>query len=151
MRKSTHATRLASQVPWLDNVLKNVKSLASPQSFSKRLSNRLPKVLCLATLCSTLLMVGCASDGGSGPSASRSGGVSKIQACRSGDQAVASPSQCLKDEAACYQIANGGWCTGARGNTCPTGSQAVPAGGTCPTSTRCFAISESLNCAIITQ
>ncbi len=68
--------------------------------------------------------------------------------CRAGDQQVASQSACLMDDAACYQLADGNWCTGPRGASCPAGSTAVAAGGECPAGSRCFMFSESLQCAI---
>lgn len=73
---------------------------------------------------------------------------SKVQACRSGDQLVSSASQCLQDGAACYELSNGNFCTGERGNSCPTGSSKIPAGAACPPGTRCIAYGEGLNCAI---
>lgn len=73
---------------------------------------------------------------------------SKVQACRSGDQLVDSPRQCLQDGAACYELANGKFCTGERGNVCPTGSVEIPAGTACPRGTRCIQYGENLSCAI---
>lgn len=72
----------------------------------------------------------------------------RISQCKTGDQQVASEASCLQDDAACYALANGDWCTGERGGTCPTGSAAVAAGSTCPPGARCFEFSESLTCAI---
>ena len=37
--------------------------------------------------------------------------------CLSGDFAIASSSLCLMDDAACYQLDNGQWCTGPRAGT----------------------------------
>jgi len=34
--------------------------------------------------------------------------------CDAGDSAIASSSICLQDDAACYQLADGSWCTGGR-------------------------------------
>jgi len=34
--------------------------------------------------------------------------------CDAGDEAIASSSSCLQDDAACYQLADGSWCTGGR-------------------------------------
>jgi len=72
----------------------------------------------------------------------------KIRICRAGDTEVDSAASCLQDDAACYQMANGKWCTGPRGNTCPAGSTELPAGSSCPSGMRCFQIGESKNCGI---
>lgn len=101
-------------------------------------------------LVSTFLIYGCASSGtGNGGFANAEVSQSaRITVCRTGDREVAGASQCLADDAACYQIANGNYCTGPRGNVCPTGSVAVPNGTPCPEGVRCFKPSESLYCAI---
>ncbi len=91
------------------------------------------------------LLGSCASSGTSAPAANAS---ERILACKSTDIQVASEGQCLQDDAACYQISSGQWCTGERGNVCPAGSQALTAGVTCPTGARCFRFSESLECVI---
>jgi len=72
----------------------------------------------------------------------------KILACKATDRQISSSSQCLQDDAACYQISNGQWCTGERGNVCPSGSTPIAAGTTCPDGARCFRFSESLECKI---
>ncbi len=96
----------------------------------------------------TLGIASCAtSDGGYGSASTRAAG-SKIVACKSGDTQVSSSTQCLQDSAACYELANGGWCTGERGNTCPAGSVQIPDGGQCPNGTRCIEFGEGLQCAI---
>lgn len=66
-------------------------------------------------------------------------------ACQEGDQMVASESQCLQDDAACYPLNNGKWCTGSRAAKCPKGSEPAPAGA-CPSGAVCFGQSESLRC-----
>lgn len=99
----------------------------------------------LAAFFTAMLLSACANDGGSGPSDYT---PRTVTACRSGDQVVASASQCLQDGAACYALTNGSWCTGERGNTCPAGSVAIPEGSTCPRGTRCFDVGESLTCGI---
>jgi len=81
------------------------------------------------------------------PDASGAGGK-RAASCKSGDQAVASASQCLQDDAACYALADGSYCTGIRGTTCPAGSTPMPAGSPCPQGMRCFAVSESLTCSV---
>lgn len=69
-------------------------------------------------------------------------------ACLSGDQLIASESMCMHDDAACYPIADGNWCTGPRVASCPMGSNPLPAELPCPEKARCFAQSESLQCVI---
>lgn len=95
-----------------------------------------------------LSIAGCAtSDGGYNTGSTRAAN-SKVTVCKSGDTQVSSSTQCLQDSAACYELANGKWCTGERGNTCPAGSVKIPDGGQCPNGTRCIAFGEGLQCAI---
>jgi len=96
--------------------------------------------------CAMSLLAGCASDGAGGRL--QPGGADTVRAenCKSGDERIADSNACLMDDAACYQLANGGWCTGPRGNTCPTGSSALAAGQPCPPGAVCFRMSESLEC-----
>jgi len=101
-----------------------------------------------------LTIVGCAtgsSGDGRGGIPGSSGANAKIEACRAGDTAVSGPNQCLQDGAACYQTRSGNWCTGERGNTCPTGSVQIPIGTACPNGMRCFEAGESLYCGISYQ
>ena len=77
-----------------------------------------------AALLLALALGGCGADGASRPDA-----AGRIQACKAGDQRVPSESACLQDDAACYALANGDWCTGERGNTCPAGSEALARAG----------------------
>lgn len=94
------------------------------------------------------LLAGCAT-GGPNPNNQGDGSLAgRIKSCRSGDTPVSSSSACLADDAACYQIAGGGWCTGTRGEQCPTGSTELAAGAPCPPGARCFSHSESKTCAI---
>lgn len=92
----------------------------------------------------------CAStgDGDSTSSGTRGGGFSSVQACKASDLAIKTSASCLSGDAACYQIADGSWCTGERGSLCPTGSTALTAGQTCPRGSRCFSISNELSCVI---
>jgi len=104
-------------------------------------------------LISSLLLGGCASSGDSEiPSNANervpTSGSGRVAMCRATDTRVESSSQCLQDDAACYQTFDGGWCTGDRTAQCPAGSQALAAGATCPTGKRCFQYSESLECFI---
>lgn len=105
------------------------------------------KGLLVATL---LLLSACAaSDAGDSQGGTFNANTAeRIPACKSTDQLIASSQQCLQDDAACYQISSGQWCTGERGSSCPTGSSAIPADATCPSGSRCFQLSESLHCQI---
>ncbi len=98
------------------------------------------------------LLSACASSGGSlnnaGIGQGSSGNSSRVSACKSTDTLVDDSSQCLQDDAACYELSNGKWCTGERGNVCPAGSAALPAGQACPPGHRCFRVGESLECTI---
>jgi len=117
-----------------------------PNSFSfSTLRRCYVSALALAAIL-TLAACGTTDTGGSTP---RAGG--KALVCKSGDEMVSSSQQCLQDDAACYQISNGKWCTGERGNTCPAGSVAIAAGTVCPRGARCINYGESLTCAIQTR
>lgn len=59
-----------------------------------------------ASVLMTLALVGCDSFQ---PTVSNDGAN-----CQPGDTAVASSQMCLMDDAACYQLDNGQWCTGPR-------------------------------------
>jgi len=94
-----------------------------------------------------ILCAGCAS--GTDPYRTGDSSLSgKIKSCRAGDTPIAGADLCLQDDAACYQIANGSWCTGERGNQCPTGSSEIAANAPCPRGARCFDVGESKRCAI---
>jgi len=99
----------------------------------------------LLALCA--LVVSCAS--GPNPNRQRDASLSgQVKECRSGDAAITSASQCIADDAACYQLADASWCTGARNEQCPAGSTELPGGAPCPPGARCFAHSESRRCSI---
>ena len=85
------------------------------------------------------------------PAGTGTDGAGRIASCKREDTQVAAEAQCLQDDAACYQIADGAWCTGPRGNTCPAGSSAIAAGTACPPGMRCFDAGESLTCGISFQ
>jgi len=104
----------------------------------------------LAGITLMIAMSGCASPGGSQgiEPINQGSGSSRVSQCKSTDQRISSSSQCLQDDAACYQLSNGDWCTGERGNICPAGSIAVPDGAACPIGKRCFNVGESLRCTI---
>lgn len=101
-------------------------------------------------LSSVWVLSGCNATTGGGVSEASENAVRAIEAtaCLSGDHAVANSSLCLMDDAACYPIADGSWCTGPRTSTCPAGSEPLPAELPCPEGARCFAQSESLQCVI---
>lgn len=126
----------------------HLKNNNSPYIAKRHLMSK-PALIILLTLL-TMMLGACASNSGSSlPGRVDAGNpASRILACKSTDRQVASQDQCLLDDAACYQIANGGWCTGERGNVCPAGSQALPAGTACPAGSRCIRFSESLECVI---
>jgi len=94
------------------------------------------------------LIGGCASGDGTGQGAPGTGTSRAVKQCKTGDTQVADEASCLQDDAACYPLASGGYCTGKRGNTCPAGSSPLPADAACAPGMRCFAIGESLTCAI---
>ena len=105
----------------------------------------------LLAVVACLFLSACASSGDSLNKAGLGAGStgSRVSVCKSTDTLVDDSSQCLQDDAACYELSNGKWCTGERGNTCPAGSVAVPAGQACPLGSRCFHVGESLECTII--
>ena len=100
----------------------------------------------LAAALALAVVGGCANGTGPGPVPGAPEG--RILQCKAGDTRVASEGDCLQDDAACYALAGGGFCTGERGNTCPAGSRELPAGAPCPPGARCFAVGESLSCTI---
>ncbi|MEE9322788.1 MAG: hypothetical protein V3U76_20260 [Granulosicoccus sp.] len=94
----------------------------------------------------TIVLLGaCANSGSTLPNTAPQG---RIQACKSGDTEVASEADCLQDDAACYALDNGRFCTGERGNVCPAGSSPIAAGSACPAGGNCIRISDSLECMI---
>jgi hypothetical protein len=97
---------------------------------------------------SALLISSCASSGNLSASGSAISSGSRITECKTNDTLIQNSSQCMQDDAACYQLSNGQWCTGERGNFCPAGSVAVPEGMACPRGKRCFRVGESLECTI---
>lgn len=103
----------------------------------------------LVVLAAVALLSACASSGGSLNDAGiSSGNGSRVSACKSTDTLIDDSRQCLQDDAACYELSNGKWCTGERGNVCPAGSVALSAGQACPPGRRCFRVGESLECTI---
>ena len=108
---------------------------------------RLVQIVAVATV---LGLTGCGSTSGgsSGFASEESEPTAEATACLAGDQSIANNSMCLQDDAACYPVADGSWCTGPRASSCPLGSDPLPAELPCPEGARCFAQSESLQCMI---
>ena len=102
----------------------------------------------LTSLALLVMLSGC--EGGSDGGRSVVGGGTRAEFCKAGDQPISSPSQCLQDGAACYQLTNNSWCTGERGLACPTGSSQLPVGTACPRGGRCFTAGEGLTCVVNT-
>ncbi|MFK7857052.1 MAG: hypothetical protein AB8B79_23255 [Granulosicoccus sp.] len=106
---------------------------------------------CIAAVATLFVLSSCASsnDGLRNVGSAIGSKSSRVSICKSGDTQIDSASQCLQDDAACYELNTGKWCTGERGNTCPSGSVALSSTEQCPAGKRCFSISESLRCTII--
>ena len=126
-------------------------TLLSFLNINAMLLTRLKTLLTVTVV--TVVLSACASSGSTGSitagaSNGASNGASRISACKAGDTQIQSRNQCLQDDAACYQLSNNQWCTGERGNSCPAGSTALPAGVACPAGKRCFDVAESLRCTI---
>lgn len=102
----------------------------------------------LVLLSAVTLLSACAGGGSVAPDARSGIGGNRPEACRAGERIVASADACLQDEASCYILSDGNWCTGPREASCPKGSFALAAGAACPPGTRCFRISESLQCQV---
>ena len=100
----------------------------------------------LTALAVLFVLSGC--EGGTSDIGRNVGGGTRAEFCKSGDLPIDSPSQCLQDGAACYQLANNSWCTGERGLACPTGSSQLPTGTECPRGARCFTAGENLTCVV---
>ena len=101
-------------------------------------------------LLSALLLSACAggNSGFSEDGAQSRAAVGKVNECKPGDKRVASQAQCLQDDAACYPLTDGSWCTGPRGLTCPAGSRALKKGEPCPPGSKCFSPGPNLECVI---
>ena len=137
----------------LDNlVLVNLtmKDLQFAPTRYSEIYRRFRNVALPACLAGIILTIGaCASSGNVGEdNAGRVNQADRILACKNTDRLVDNQNQCLQDDAACYQIKSGQWCTGPRGNICPAGSVPLTTGSECPLGSRCFRVSESLECRI---
>jgi len=82
------------------------------------------------------------------PTNNRPATITDAPSCRAGETAVATATDCLQDEAVCYQLADQSWCTGPYTPSCPAGSVALTRGAECPPNTRCFSVSEGLTCSV---
>ena len=92
---------------------------------------------------------------GSGGSSGRGGSASIEDAGNEqGDAAVScegevvsAPDRCLQDDAFCYPLGDGSYCTGPSAPQCPRNSTPIAKDAPCPERTECFDQSESLRCA----
>ncbi|MFT5895915.1 MAG: hypothetical protein ACI8VW_002790 [bacterium] len=125
--------------------MKYISQLNGQQSYTTVFKSIGPGV---AVIVAMLLLSSCASSGNPEKSGSIISSGSRITACKVGDTLIQNSSQCIQDDAACYELNNGQWCTGERGSSCPAGSVAITEGMACPSGKRCFRISESLECTI---
>lgn len=66
--------------------------------------------------------------------------------CFSGDMQVATATSCLVDDAVCYQLDTGAWCTAGRAPQCPAGSSPMVLDAPCPEGGECRMYSEGLRC-----
>jgi hypothetical protein len=60
---------------------------------------------------------------------------------------VADSSRCLQDDAFCYPLGDGRYCTGPQAPECPRNSKPIAKDAPCPARTQCWDYSESLRCA----
>lgn len=65
--------------------------------------------------------------------------------CPNGE-VVPSSAHCLQDDAFCFQLPDGSYCTGPAASTCPIASAPVAPGFTCPDGDLCFDYAEGLRC-----
>ncbi|WGL18046.1 hypothetical protein PVT68_07040 [Microbulbifer bruguierae] len=66
--------------------------------------------------------------------------------CLSDDIQVTTAGNCLMDDAVCYQLDTGAWCTAGRMPQCPAGSEMMEMDAPCPENGRCWIYSEGLRC-----
>lgn len=60
---------------------------------------------------------------------------------------VADRGRCLQDDAFCYPLGDGRYCTGPNAPQCPPNTAPIAKTAPCPERTHCFELSESLRCA----
>ncbi|WP_078084575.1 hypothetical protein [Microbulbifer mangrovi] len=66
--------------------------------------------------------------------------------CFAGDTQVPTASTCLVDDAVCYQLDTGAWCTAGRAPQCPAGAAPMAMDAPCPEGGKCWLYSEGLRC-----
>lgn len=66
--------------------------------------------------------------------------------CFAGDAQVPTASACLMDDAVCYQLDTGAWCTAGHVPQCPAGTSPVAMDAPCPEGGNCWIYSEGLRC-----
>ncbi len=64
--------------------------------------------------------------------------------CADGEEEVSGPSECLQDDATCYELSAGVWCTGPDAPECPAGYHSVE--GCDLEDSSCYQHSEGLMC-----
>lgn len=129
----------------ITSIMRFTSQLKSQQHY--RTTFKSLRALVTVIVC-VLVLSGCASSGNLSTGGSTISSGSRITACKTSDTLIQNQKQCIQDDAACYQLNNGQWCTGERGISCPAGSVAIPEGSECPSGKRCFRVSESLECTI---
>ena len=86
--------------------------------------------------------------GSAGTSSPEDAGVEPPDAAVSCEgEIVSGPDRCLQDDAFCYPLADGRYCTGPSAPECPRNSTPIAKDAPCPERTECFELSESLRCA----
>jgi hypothetical protein len=85
------------------------------------------------------------SGGASGEQDAGAGEVDAAVSCEG--EIVADQGGCLQDDAFCYPLADGRYCTGPSLPQCPRNSVPIDKLAPCPERTTCFDFSESLRCA----
>ncbi|WP_066966664.1 hypothetical protein [Microbulbifer sp. Q7] len=66
--------------------------------------------------------------------------------CFAGDRQVPTANACLVDDAVCYQLDSGPWCTAGRAPQCPAGAAPITMDAPCPEGGKCWMYSEGLRC-----
>lgn len=66
--------------------------------------------------------------------------------CFQGDMEVPTATSCLVDDAVCYQLDTGSWCTAGRMPQCPEGAAPLEMDAPCPDGGKCWMYSEGLRC-----
>ena len=91
---------------------------------------------------------GAGAAGDAGTTSAEDAGVDGPDAAVSCDgEIVSGPERCLQDDAFCFPLADGRYCTGPSAPTCPPSSAPIAKDAPCPERTECFELSESVRCA----